>query len=221
MADDNSLESALTTNPAPPPGGLSSAVAADQPQAPQAQAAPAPDLPRFQRTFGNTLKSMLIGFGTGGVPGAIEGGIDPQRTMETRNNAIATGRAKVQEAQGQATFANAQAAHEVAMAHQADAEYQALPQKLQQEADARGLDNLTRARQAGYLPVASIPLDQGKDQNSQNAMTALNSIKQQFGTVPAGLLYIHTGNGMTVMKLQDPNAALPMINQARRAQGMP
>lgn len=175
---------------------------------------PAPDLPRFQRTFGNTLKGILVGFALNGAPGAIEGGADPRAAAQAMKNRRDTAQANV-------TFANAKAAHEVAMAHQADAEYQALPEKLQQEADARGLDNLTRAKQAGYLPVASIPLDQGQSQNSQNAMTALNSVKTQFGAVPQGLLYIHTGNGMTVMKLQDPNAALPMINQARRAQGMP
>ena len=173
-----------------------------------------PDLPRFQRTFGNTLKSMLIGLGMGGVPGLIEGGIDPQRVQQTRDNRLAVQQANV-------TFANARAAHEVAMAHQADAEYQALPEKLQQQADTRGLENLAAAKAAGYLPVASVPLDQGTEQNSQNAMTALNQVKQQFGAVPSGLLYIHTGSGMTVLKLQDPNAALPTINQVRRAQGMP
>lgn len=215
MADDNSLESALMDNTTS--GGLSSAVGDNSAPAasPQPAATPqAPDLPRFQRTFGNTLKGIMLGFGMGGVPGAVEGGIDPQKQIEARDNARATAQANV-------TFANARAAHEVAMAHQADAEYQALPEKLKQEADARGLDNLARAKQAGYLPVASVPLDQGQDQNSQNAMTALNSVKSHFGAVPQGLLYIHTGNGMTVMKLQDPNAALPMINQARRAQGMP
>lgn len=165
-------------------------------------------LPRFQRTFGNTLKGMLVGFGLGGVAGAVEGGADPTAAAQALKNRRDTATAKV-------TFANAQAAHEVAMAHQADAEYQALPQKLQDEADARGLANLASAKQAGYLPVATVT------SNAPDPMTALDSIKKQYGAVPQGLLYIRTGSGMTVLKQQDPNAALPTINQARRAQGMP
>lgn len=212
MADEN-LSAALTTS-ADAGGGLASSVGQPPPTPDSMASLNTPDLPRFQRTFGNTLKSMLIGLGMGGVPGAIAGGIDPQRMQEARANQRAT-------AQANLTFANARAAHEVAMAHQADAEYQALPEKLQQEADQRGFATLAAAKQAGYLPVATVQLDQGQDQNSQNAMTALNQIKQQFGAVPQGLLYIHMGNSMQVLKLQDPNAALPMINQTRRAQGMP
>jgi len=166
------------------------------------------DLPRFQRTFKGTLQGMLMGLAMGGVPGAVAGAVSPRgvaREAQARANTEASN----------VTFANARAAHEVAMAHMADAEYQELPEKLQQEADARGLANLTAARQAGYLPIATVTPD------SPDPMTALNQVKQQFGSVPQGLLYIHTGNGMTVLKLQDPNAALPTINQIRRAQGMP
>src|SRR5262249_49348951 len=47
-----------------------------------------------------------------------------------------------------------------------------------------------------------------------------NNIKSQFGAVPEGMLYVHTGNAMTVLRLNDPNAALPAINQARQAQGL-
>jgi len=221
MADDSSLAATLTDNPETG-SGLSSALAA--PTAPTPTATPdtappqmnqpqqQPDLPRFHRTFGNTLKGMLMGLAMGGIPEAIVGGIDPRAPgrQAAQNRQIA--KAKI-------TFANAQAAHEVAMAHQADVEYQFLPAKLQDEATERGLNNLDKAKTAGYLPVASIPLDQGPAQNSQNASTALNSVKSQFGAVPSGLLYIHTGSGVTVMKLQDPNAALPLINQSRAAMG--
>lgn len=176
-------------------------------------------LPKFERTFSNTLKSLLIGFGMGGVPGAVVGAADPVGIARAQANSRAIAQAKVSAAQGNATFENARAAHEVAMAHQADLEYQSLPEKLQQEQEKRSFDTLTSAKAAGYLPISSIPLDQGTDQNSQAAMTALQDIKSRFGTVPAGLVYIHTGNTMTVLKLNDPNAALPMINQTLMAQG--
>src|SRR5258708_6389932 len=227
MADDGNLSATLTSDPAggsaaapapapdlgsgPPVGtGTSSNLGgAIQPSNP----AP-PDLPRFQRTFKSTLHGILLGLEQGGIPGAVVGGVDPQAAQRVTDQ-------RRQTAQANVTFASARAAHEVAMADQAEVEYQALPEKLQQEAEGRGLENMTRARQAGYLPIATVPLDQGTEQNSQGASTALNQVKQQFGAVPSGLLYIHTGSGMTVMKLQDPTAALTTINQARRTQGMP
>jgi len=87
MADDSSLAATLTDNPETG-SGLSSALAA--PTAPTPTATPdtappqmnqpqqQPDLPRFHRTFGNTLKGMLMGLAMGGIPEAIVGGIDPR-----------------------------------------------------------------------------------------------------------------------------------------------
>lgn len=155
-----------------------------------------------------------MGWAMNGKPGAVVGAANPQGIQQ---QAAANAHA----AQTAQNFANARAAHEVAMAHQADVEYQALPAKLQQEAEGRGLDNIVKAKQAGYLPIATVALDQGTEQNTQNAMAAFNDVKQKFNGVPTGLLYIHTGSGLTVMKLQDPNASLPMINQTLRALGMP
>lgn len=202
---DNTLQPPASPAPAAP--GSADNLTALQPMIKAAGQATAQDMPRLSR-----LKASLAGFLLAGIPGATAGAIDPNMIQSE-----VAGRKQMQQAT--ITFANAHAAHEVAMAHQADAEYQALPEKLQQEAESRGQETLTRARQNGYMPVASVPLDQGSDQNSQNAMTALNSVKSQFGAVPSGLLFIHTGSGMTVMKLQDPNAALDTVNQARRAQG--
>ncbi|HXE32781.1 MAG TPA: hypothetical protein VN087_02625 [Verrucomicrobiae bacterium] len=167
----------------------------------------------------STLKGIALGFMEGGVPGAVEGGIDPQAPVRQAQYQGAMAQAKLQQAQGQAMFATAQAAHEVTQAHSADLEYQALPQKLQDEQQGRQLDNLGKAKQAGYMPIASIALDQGEQQNTRNAMTALKSVAAQYGTVPQGLLYIHVGDSMQVLKLQDSNAALPVINQSRMAIG--
>lgn len=197
-------DNTLTPPGAPPADNL----AGVQPMIQAAGQATAQDMPRLSR-----LKASLAGFLLSGVPGAVAGAIDPGLIQSK----VA---ARKQMQQAQVTFASAHAAHEVAMAHQSDLEYQALPEKLQQESESRGQETLTRARQNGYMPVATIPLDQGSAQNSQNAMTALNQVKSQFGAVPSGLLYVHTGTGMTVMKMQDPTAALDTVNQARRAQGM-
>lgn len=54
--------------------------------APSPQPSPATDLPRFHRTFGSTLKGILLGFGMGGVPGVIEGAIAPGRVQQTAND---------------------------------------------------------------------------------------------------------------------------------------
>lgn len=178
------------------------------------QPAAGPPNPKLRSVLFNHIKGLAIGMALDGIPGAVVGAVDPQGMQRQANM-------QAQAAQAKITFANAQAAHEVAMAHQADVEYQALPEKLQQEAEGRGLDNIAKAKQAGYLPIASIPLDQGTSQNAANAKAALDDVKSRFGQVPSGLLYIHTGNVMTVMKLQDPNAVLPTINQTLRAQGQP
>src|SRR6516162_5591071 len=91
MADDNTLG---TTQ--------AQALPAAPVQVPQA----APDLPRFQRTFGNTLKSMLIGLGEGGVLGAAFGAVNPGAIEQQRQQVIQT----------QQTF-EAKAAEQVAKAH--------------------------------------------------------------------------------------------------------
>src|SRR6266478_5087744 len=95
-----------------------------------AQPAPSsgPDLPRFKRTFAATIKGIAMGMLEGGIPGAIVGGIDPQAPQRQA-------RANAQLSQANITFQSAKAAHEVAMAHQADVEYQFMPEKLQQEAE--------------------------------------------------------------------------------------
>jgi hypothetical protein len=217
--------SAAVAAPAPmdttssPVGGVDQLIPPTPTQAPPQQnfsnLQPGPtSLPKLQRTFMSTLKGIALGFLQDGIPGAVVGAVDPQAPVRQQQYAG-------QMAQAKLTFANAQAAHEVAMAHQADVEYQALPAKLQQESEGRSLDNLTKAKQAGYLPIASIALDQGTAQNTQNAMAAMQDVQQKYGAVPAGLLYLHTGNVMTVLKLQDPNASLPMVNQILRAQGQP
>src|SRR5437016_4391005 len=77
------VPAAVADNPAPDIGGLQGQLDAptggglsnnlSQPTAPTQ-----PDLPRFQRTFGNTLKGILMGTLMNGIPGGIVGGIDPQ-----------------------------------------------------------------------------------------------------------------------------------------------
>src|SRR5882672_723663 len=112
MADDSSLATTLTDTP-DTGSGLGAALTpptltATPDTAPPQMNQPAqqPDLPRFQRTFGNTLKGILMGQLMNGIPGAIAGGIDPQQPARQAQ-------AKQQMAQANMTFANARAAHEV------------------------------------------------------------------------------------------------------------
>jgi hypothetical protein len=110
MADDT-LTSTLTDSQA------AQSLPVAQPQIPQQ----APDLPRFQRTFGNTLKSMLIGLGEGGVLGAAFGAANPaaiERQQQQRQQAISI-----------------QTAEAVAKAHVAQINAAALPGKLRDEHD--------------------------------------------------------------------------------------
>src|SRR5258707_11227910 len=196
---DTAPASPASTSPAPaaaPPAATPTALPDSSPPMMNAQPTPSskPDLPRFQRTFANTLKGIALGMVQGGIPEAIAGGIDPQLPGRQA-------RANAQLAQANITFQSAKAAHEVAMAHQADVEYQFMPEKLQQEAEGRGLDDLVKAKSAGYLPIASVALDQGQAQNAANAAAALASVKTRYGAGPGGLLYIHVGKQPPVLKL--------------------
>src|SRR5207249_6861769 len=83
MPDDSSLATTLTDTP-DVGSGLGAALTPPTPTAtpdtapPQMNQPQQPDLPRFQRTFGNTLKGILMGTLMNGIPGGIVGGIDPQ-----------------------------------------------------------------------------------------------------------------------------------------------
>jgi len=66
-----------------------------------------PDLPRFQRTFKNTLQGMLLGLAEGNVLGMVQGAIDPQAPIKYMQQQRET-------AQANATFASARAGHELA-----------------------------------------------------------------------------------------------------------
>jgi|SRR5579859_2090310 len=213
--------------PIPPPdigSGLPSAPATGLPNtapsfgAPAPQpAAPAPDLPRFRRTFANTLKGLALGFELGGIPGAVTGAISPKTIQQE-----AAGRA--QAAQTAQHFADARAAHELAQAASLEQQVNAFNETHQADMEKIGIDNVKAAQEAGFSVVAVTPLDGPVHENAQAAMNNLQQIKNNNGgVVPTGLLHIHAGNanGIITLQLANPAAALDTINQARRAQGLP
>lgn len=176
-----------------------------------------PDLPRFRRTFGNTLKGMLVGFGLGGVPGMVAGGISPQGIDREAQSRAAVAAANQH-------FASARAAHETAQAALLEKQVNAFDEDHQQQMEKIGLDNLKAAQEAGFKIVGVTPLDGEPADNAKAAMNNLQQIqKNNGGQVPEGLLHIHggNGNGIFTLQLQDPAAALGVVNQTRRAQGLP
>jgi hypothetical protein len=176
-----------------------------------------PDLPRFQRTFGNTLKGMLVGLGLGGLPGAVVGGINPQGIQREAQSRAAIAAANQH-------FASARAAHETLQASLLEKQVNAFDEQHQAEMERIGLENLDAAQKAGFKIVSVTPLDSNPADNTKAAMNNLQQIqKNNGGKVPEGLLHIHAGNGNGIytLQLQDPAAALGIVNQTRRAQGLP
>jgi hypothetical protein len=212
----NSAPNIPASNTAPPEAPDIGAPTPPAPNLGTALGAAQPDLPRFQRTFGNTLKGMLVGFGLGGIPGAVAGGINPRGAQ----SALQQNAAMVAANQH---FASARAAHETASAAMLEKQVNAFDEEHQKQMERLGLDNLKAAQDAGFRIVSVTPLDGDPADNSKAAMNNLQEIqKNNGGKVPEGLLHIHggNGNGIFTLQLQDPAAALGAINQTRRAQGL-
>lgn len=211
----NSAPDIGASGPGVPASAPNLSAPASQPLAQPAQ--PAPDLPRFRRTFANTLHGIAVGFGLAGLPGAVAGGISPPGVQAEANN-----RASI--AAANQHFASLRAAHETAQVALLEKQVTAFDDDHQQQMERIGLDNLKAAQEAGFNIVSVSPLDGDPADNAKAAMNNLQQIqKNNGGQVPEGLLHIHAGNanGIFTMQLQNPAAALGVINQTRRAQGLP
>jgi hypothetical protein len=204
MADDT-LTSTLTDSQA------AQALPVSQPQIPQQ----APDLPRFQRTFGNTLKSMLIGLGEGGVLGAAFGAANPaaiERQQQQRQQAIKT----------QQDFESARAAGEAARAVSARKQADAFDEQTKDLHDQREARLLDQAKTLGLSVVGVVDTNQGTAQNNQNASAALKNIQaQNNGQYPEGIVPFHLADKTILMKATDPTAGLDLYNSVQRAKGEP
>src|SRR6266853_1864104 len=175
-----------------------------------------PDLPRFQRTFANTIKAIGLGLAMNGIPGAVVGAIDPQAPGRQA-------RANAQAGQTAQHFADARAAHEIAQVTSLEQQVNAFNETHQQQMEKVGLENVKAAQDAGFSLVAVSPLDGSVAENAAAAMNNVQQVKNNNGgAVPAGLLHIHAGNanGIFTLQLTDPALALDAINQTNRAQGL-
>ena len=126
----------------------------------------ASDMPRFQRTVGSTLKGMLFGLATGGVPGAVAGAASPTNEAQVVQNRKTIANASAQTAQANATFASMRAAEAVALASAADKRYQYMDEDHQLEVQKAGLENFALAQQSGFVVRAVTPLDGDQQSNS-------------------------------------------------------
>lgn len=204
----NSPEPQPTSAPAPP--DLSTVMQGQQPQAPPSDLtqAPAPVLPRFQRTVGSTLKGMLLGLAMDGVPGAIAGAATPtgvQRAADQQQS----------EAQARVKFANAQAASMVAEAAMNDAKLHALPQELQDQHNAVSLGFIKDLQDLGITPTLQAP-NTGAD-----ASGALEQLTSSHGAVPP-LFTVNVGHTVLAYDLSQLSGTpkgLDLVNRVRSIQG--
>jgi hypothetical protein len=125
----------------------------------------------FQPTIGSRLKGVLLGLATGGIPGAVVGGVSPTTEQQIFTNRQQLAAAKVK-------FADAQAAY---MVGQATAKQKELGDYDADHQRAVFKDNLATANelmQMGYAPNYTT----GDDGPSE--MAALQDVTAKQGAVP-------------------------------------
>lgn len=216
MPQDNTLSQVLQTPSAEVAAPSVQSPSAPQPSALNAAVQQPTDLPRFQRTFGGTLKGLLMGFGLGGVPGAIAGAANP--TGAAREIGI-----RQQEEQSRVKFLNAQSAALVAQAAMDDKRLQNFDEDHRMailKDNTAIFDDLVRS---GFMPVATTALDQGEQANSASATSNLQNLTGQLGSVPP-LLTLHLGGqavSFNLNQIAPTQAMLQTVNNVRNLQGLP
>lgn len=174
----------------------------------------ASDFPRFQRTVGSTLKGMLLGLATGGVPGAVAGGISPTMAAQALQRREASQNAKVQ-------FETAQAAHMVATAAMADKTLQNFDEDHRLEVTSKNVELMKELQSMGVSPVATTSLDGSTQENHDSAVGNLQNLTATHGAVPP-LLTLHIGDqavSYNLNALAPSQGTLDKVNEVRRVQG--
>jgi hypothetical protein len=176
----------------------------------------ADDMPRFQRTVGSTLKGMLVGLVSGGLRGAIAGGVSPTGIQRAATQAQSIQQSKVQ-------FASAQAAHMVAQAAMEDKQLQSYDEDHRLDVTKANLGIVDDLNRLGLKPVATTTMNQGTQANTQSAMGNLQNLTNTMGAVPP-LLTLHVGDqsvSYDLNQLSKTPASLDQVNKVRQIQGLP
>lgn len=148
-----------------------------------------PDLPRFQRTFGNTLKGILLGFGLHGIPGMVEGGIDPQGAQAQVDMRKQLAQETVQEKH----FENAKAAASVALTYAQTNEANLASQEKQEQINLLHQNAAAFAKRMGLAPTLTVSGNNPNDYHA-SATAALSTVKAANG----GLIPLVVGTNSTL-----------------------
>lgn len=197
---------------APTPAPDVSAAAQQPDTSNLAQSAAPTDLPRFQRTVGNTVKGILMGFLMDGPKGAIAGGISPTGVQRAADQQQQVAQAKVK-------FENAQAANMVTEAAIHDQMLHNLPQEQQDAHNTASMELMKGFSAAGMQPVLVVDNNHG----GASAMAGLQQLTDSHGAVPP-LFTINLGNKVVAYDLNQLMQApmgLDQINKVRAVQGQP
>lgn len=195
---------------ATPEGGPAPAPAAPQ-APPDSQADPA------KHGWRNVVVGALKGLALGGVPGAIQGGVDPNRANAAYAQQQQTAQAKLQQAQANVKFQNASAAETVANAQYHDALRQQLPKELQAQASQRDQSMVQFFIDHGIQPHVVT------DNTADGAQAGLEQLTSAHGAVPP-LTVFHLGDklvGFDLNQVGNNQQLLPLVNQIGSIVGRP
>ncbi len=169
-----SLQGAIASPDTLPAPDVSTVTAGSQPDTSNLQGvlnASQPAQAHFQPTIGSRLKGVLLGLATGGIPGAVAGGISPTLAQQRFQQVQDVRAAKVK-------FQDAQAASMVAESLQRQQQLSNYDADHQRAVFKDNLDTAEKLMQMGFPPNYTTADD------SQSEMAAMQNETATKGAVP-------------------------------------
>ncbi|MGH9643335.1 MAG: hypothetical protein ACRD3Q_13045 [Terriglobales bacterium] len=173
--------------------------------------APTEPQPQFKAGVITRLGSALAGLAMNGIPGAVEGAIDPRAIAAAKTARNATQVAAVK-------FQSARAAQAVAEASRDAWNVDHLPEQLQQEHDQFALQQIQAMHEFG-VPLLTVVDTQDDGTSAKNALASVAQ-SAPGGQIPH-IATINMGGKAYVFSLDRPASNIDQLNQLRTSQGLP
>ncbi len=201
----------VRTPSAPTPDVAAPPISSLPPSAPPDLGQPTPAQPNFRPGVLGRLKSFIEGLAEGGIPGAVQGGIEPRAAAAVRTARNQTQAASVR-------FLTAQAAKNVAQAAADEYHLRHLPDELAAQHDEAARQTMQTFHQLG-LPLVSIS-DTTDDGTSAMTQLAAVAAKSPGGQFPHTTTVQMNGKAYT-FSLDRAAGNLETVNKLRQANGLP
>ncbi len=164
----------------------------------------------------NGLKGAAEGLAMKGIPGALAGAVSPDNAQTAWDQRKALNQAKVDQAQSNIRFSDAQAAHLAILAHQQELLNAALPDDIRDKQINQGLATIDNLNAHGWAE------HQIMNNTAQDADSALQAQTADRGSVGPQIA-VNLGDKIHLFHLDDVSdpVALQLINKDRDITGLP